>query len=348
MAAASVPSDKTAYYVTSGALSGTKKAAGKALAEQFDNKSTCTTRLTRNRLIALMLSIPVNEVAGGLASRASSPMVLSRWDGYNVRKGNPRLYSFGVYTGEKRAHWNPGVGLWQLDIWDPVTTMNHAQRANTEVGGVPVAKLLRDRFCADTTGNRLKKEYKERWHGCHEGDQDDQGRWLDDDGNVIPDERHYCYDTYVAMCDAASDRLYLSMQPGSDPAGGLQPNKCRWGTATAATSKPFDCFVYDVENSRQGYADVVDLPGKFSRTPLAAAFYSFTDLNNTKFAVFAGSVTDSGNVIIKAVPEEKDPRDELTTEDDMPRGHTDGWYTHSFGTKYLWVKKCETCQWTRA
>lgn len=276
-------------------------------------------------------------------------MVLSRWDGINVREDNFRLYSFGTYAGEKRAHWNPGVGLWQLDRLGSVRTMNHAERANTKVGGAPVAKLLRDRFCADTTDESLKTEYKNRWHGCHEGERDDQGRWLDDDGNVIPDQLHYCYDTYVHMYDTASDRLFLSMQPGSDPAGGLIPKTCRWGTATAATSDPFDCFVYDVENSRQGYADVEDLPGQYSRTPLAAAFYTFTDPETkAKLAVFTGSVTDSGNAIIKAVPKKKDTRDELTTEDDMPQGHQEGWYTHSFGTKYLWVKKCETCQWTRA
>ena len=348
-----MPSTQTRYYVTEGALTGTKQSAEEALAEQFANKSACmartTNRLTRNRLIALMLSVPVHEIAAGRsASLDSSPMTLSRWDGINVRPDNFRLYSFGTYPGEKRAHWNPGVGLWQLDIWDPVTQMNHAQRANTAEGGVPVAKLLRDEFCADTTGTMLKGEYKTRWHGCHEGELDDQGRWVDDRGNVIPAELHWCYNTYLDMYDAASDRLYLSVRSGADPAGGLFETGCRWGTANAANGLKFDCFRYDVENSRQGYAPVEDLPGDDARTPLAAAFLSFTDpVSKVKFAAFPTSVTVSGDVIIKAVPERRDPRDPIRPIDNMPAGHQDGWYRHSYGSDFLWMRQCPTCQWVR-
>ncbi len=49
-------------------------------------------------------------------------MVLSRGDGWNrwftinyvKKEWNRNLYSRGTYDDEKRAHWNPGVGLWQL------------------------------------------------------------------------------------------------------------------------------------------------------------------------------------------------------------------------------------------
>ncbi|MYA75129.1 MAG: hypothetical protein F4Y27_10670, partial [Acidimicrobiaceae bacterium] len=54
-------------------------------------------------------------------------MTLSRGDNMVNRGGdsnNIQLYSHMTLNGYKQAHWNPGVGLWQLD--------NFA-RANEEV-----------------------------------------------------------------------------------------------------------------------------------------------------------------------------------------------------------------------
>jgi hypothetical protein len=89
------------YSFTSGSLAGTRIAARQAIGEK-----TCA-GLTENRLMAIMLSVPVWELNGGVVDRSPSPMTLSRWDGWANAKNQP-LYSFQTLDGDKRAHWNPG------------------------------------------------------------------------------------------------------------------------------------------------------------------------------------------------------------------------------------------------
>ncbi len=147
----------TYYSVTTGAYNGTRNAAGVAI-----NETTCS-GLTKNRLAAMMLAIPVWEIADGSSSYDSSPMVLSRWDGWS-NPNNHELYSHAEYSSYKRAHWNPGVGLWQLDTWGDSLDLNHAQRANTNTGGLRVARYLRDGFCAGTS--TLKARFNGNWFAC--------------------------------------------------------------------------------------------------------------------------------------------------------------------------------------
>ena len=112
-----------------------------------------------------MLSIPIQEIESPTsASAATSPMVLSRWDSLShqlqthageTESLNLRLYSHMDATGYLRAHWSPGVGLWQLDKLNPATIkMNHAERANITKGGIEVAKWLLDGHCRNTVNDQ--------------------------------------------------------------------------------------------------------------------------------------------------------------------------------------------------
>lgn len=65
------------YRMTEGAYNGTRQAASEVLA----NHPNCG--FTVNELAAAMLAIPVHEIAGGDPSVASSPMTLSRYDGWS-------------------------------------------------------------------------------------------------------------------------------------------------------------------------------------------------------------------------------------------------------------------------
>ncbi len=104
------PAIAATYSVTTGAYNGTRSAALTAI-----NESGGCSGLTRNKLAALMLSIPVWEVAGGSRTTSVSPMTLSRWDGWSLRSANRNLYSHVEYSNYKRDHWNPALGIWQHD-----------------------------------------------------------------------------------------------------------------------------------------------------------------------------------------------------------------------------------------
>ena len=79
--------------------------------------------LTTNKLAALMLA-PTYPETGAPASRAPSPMTLSRWD------NQAGLHSFRTVAGQRKAFWHPGVGLWQFDSAGLGAPFSAAQRIN--------------------------------------------------------------------------------------------------------------------------------------------------------------------------------------------------------------------------
>jgi len=218
-----------------------------------------------------MLSIPVWEVAGGSTTYDSSPMVLSRWDGWSNPSNRP-LYSHTEYASYKRAHWNPGVGLWQLDTWANSLDLNHAQRANTSVGGLRVARYLRDGYCAGTS--TLKSRLNATWYACR---------------------TDKCWNTYNDMYNASSDSLNITLTSGYQWDGGVSTKSCRWGSS----GTPFTCYLYDVD-VHEGQMDMADPNGDGARTPLAAGFMSFTT-SNVKRAAWLRSTTGYDKEIVKAV-----------------------------------------------
>lgn len=122
------------YSFTKGTINGAKQAAKDIL----NNNGYCRS-ITQDKLTALMLSIPPWEILGGNATLGSpSPMVLGRGDTWAMYdnngnqtprgKENERLYSDNDPDHFRRAHWNPGVGIWQLDdVSSPWNLYNHYQ-----------------------------------------------------------------------------------------------------------------------------------------------------------------------------------------------------------------------------
>lgn len=271
----------TWYSVTTGAYNGTRSAALTAV-----NERSCS-GLTRNRLAAMMFAIPVWEIAGGSASYSSSPMVLSRWDGWS-NPNNRELYSHTEYPSYKRAHWNPGVGLWQLDTWGDTLDLNHGQRAHTRTGGLRVARYLRDGYCAGTS--TLKSRFNNNWFAC---------RW------------DKCWNTYNAIYKDNTDGLYVTKTSGGQWDGGVVSRSCRWGTGSSWT-----CYLYDVE-LHQGSMDMNDPNGDGARTPLAIEFLSFTTSNVKRAAWLRGS-SGYNKEIVKAVRTTEGARNSSL--------YGDGWY----------------------
>lgn len=187
-----------------------------------------------------------------------------------VNSNNIQLFSHMTLGGYKRAHWNPGVGLWQLDNFEYPTykvdalSFSHADRADVEKGAVEVAEYIRYRYC------RGWNEFA-AWNGCKEADR--------------------CQSTHNARYSAVTDSFQVEIVEGlTDSFGGVQERLCRWGT----TGQTVECFLYDL-GVKEGYVSIVCCPfggsGVNVYTPEAAPFISFTDTEtyadvSTKFAVW--------------------------------------------------------------
>ena len=289
----------TTYKFTDGTYFGTRSAAQQAVDER-----SCS-GLSTNRLLAIMLSIPVHEISGGSSTYNPSPMVLSRWDGWSNSK-NRSLYSHTEYGSYKRAHWNPGVGLWQLDTWQDTLHLNHGQRAHTKTGGVYVARYLRDGYCAGTSA--LKSRLNNNWFGC---------------------QTNKCYNTYIDMYNGGS--LKITRTSGGEWDGGVKSRKCRWGSS----STEWTCYHYDI-NNRQGSMDTSDLNGDGSRTPLADDFLSFTRSSIKRAAWLRGS-TGYNKEIVKAVRTSEGARNSSL--------YTNGWYDGTSLQVYKCTSSCWWSTW---
>jgi hypothetical protein len=261
------------YRMTEGAYNGTRQAASDMLA----NHPNCG--FTVNELAAVMLAIPVHEIAGGDSSVASSPMTLSRYDGWSNTRNRP-LYSDGTYDYFRRAHWNPGVGLWQLDTFDDTQKYSHAIRMGT--GGAAareVGNYLREAKCNGSLGVALRNT----WFAC---------------------AYNMCWDTYQDMYVASDDRINKDLTPGTEYDEGVKDATCRFDPDYAS----FACNMIDVDNNAEGYAPTGDPTGEGDRTPLADRFYSFTR-NDLKQAIWLRSGTGYDEERAKKVPVNNDARE---------------------------------------
>lgn len=297
------------YYFTEGTIKGVAYAAKTAIDQYIKTPTnmwnSCQTTIDEKKLAAIMLMLPSHELNDGQhRSRAPSPMTLSRWDNLNwqmqthtymengevkkkTRSLNERLFSHMDTAGYLRAHWSPGVGLWQLDPWDITKQLNHAQRADIREGGLRVASYLLGEHCklsADDAG--IKKAIK-MWSACD-----------------TPSENEKCYKTYIGDPDSIYQSVNLnirSVDTASQVEGGIQQRTCRWKSSQLT----MPCFLYDLEaaegypsdyeyiisksadssDSQQVKEDEIDWTA--SATPVPMAFLSFTDtLTNTRFAVW--------------------------------------------------------------
>ncbi|MDE0161314.1 MAG: hypothetical protein OXL98_06200 [Acidimicrobiaceae bacterium] len=338
-----------AYRYGAAIIDGVMSAADEVIKDPGNAGRECVTRdsdpVTANELAAYVLAIPIRE----LHKDNPSLMDLSRWDSLFTNDESTGLFSKGTQTGEPRAHWSPGVGPWQLDLWEPVKEWHHAKRANVNHAAVEVAKHLFGGLCASE--EKLKKQL-ETWLACKA-----QKRFGED-----PDINH-CIPIAETIYDDANDALRVRRVAGSDPDGGVQDRRCRWGTG----GEPFDCHWYDIANA-EGGATVYHPDGRtrkhckdagcgtfeiwYDITPLPLGFVSFTDTDGTKYAAFpandigeAGTGTGYAETLIRGVPKNKYAR-----EVGAGVGDGYGWFVNAVGTRVLYIKHCPTqgtCSWHR-
>ena len=245
------------YLVTPALLDGVYRVANRVVSAR---DAECA--MTPTQLAALMLSIGVWEANPlGEFDVPRSLMFVSRTD-------NPaQAYAGNVLPTEeapgaepKRAFWHPGVGYWQLDIW--AKGLNHAERADVDLGGALVAEHLDRAYCgpAGSEQELRKSLYTASWNGCKPTAKNGDGVPIrDSDGNVI----RVCFNTFkkIYLGGELGDLTYGGLEglwvttatdddhefPDNETytntKGGVQPLLCRWGDS----ANRFGCWLYDTD-----------------------------------------------------------------------------------------------------
>ena len=307
------------YAVTKALLDGVYRVANRAV-----NAYEGECDMTPTQLAALMLAIGIYETNPvGSRSVARSLMTVSRVDRPN--KAYPNNNPEAARIAGSRAFWHPGVGYWQLDYWP--NELNHAERADVDLGGRVVVEYLLDEYCKPDGGeaNLRRRLYTASWNGCRPIVTNAGGvQKRHSDGTPI----RVCYNAYrqIYLGGDLGDSTYKGVEGlwatasgnGSltNTKGGVQPLWCRWNDS----ADWFRCWLYDTDNPEgnisddyprgvwfydpgdpdtsppAGYPDGVWTANRaHRRSPLAAPFVSFTH-SGKRFAVFpesfaGGSVT---------------------------------------------------------
>ena len=339
---ASCDVDPSLAWVTRGAYNGIMTAVDEAFRPCRD--------LTKNRLAAIMIAISVHEVNGRRRDIAASPMSLSVNEGVNNR-----FFSHGTPKQYVNAYWSPGVGLWQLDTlkngYVDVVRLNHAERADTAIGGIEVATELRRLYCIGKLFDRPPTPRAWSWIG---------GIWR------ACEYRNICQQTYQRIYNEKSKSLNVHIVEGwNNTAGGVQKHKCRWDQG-----EEMECFLYDTSKPEGNMGS--------GQRPLAYPFISFTDDEtnetlHTRYAVWPKvwptstdsmkwptSVVEPGvsggvtKTIFRAVPKNVPVRE----ADDPTPGTVSGlgpigWFDNTVNGKTLYIQSCRpdshmrtsVCQW---
>lgn len=274
-----------------------------------------------------MFAIPVRE----LERERVSLMDLSRWDNTDQRTSNIKHYSLGDKPNERRAHWSPGVGPWQLDEFETAQNLNHAERANANRAAQLVAEHVFPGLC----GEESLRSVLDSWHAC-------EGKVrLKEDPNV-----DYCPPLATKIYDTERDSLWIEPVSGSDVDGGVQDRRCRWDL----DGDVFNCYLFDVANA-EGDPTIYHPNGNAddTATPLPAPFISFTDPDDgTKYAAFPADLSDYDATLIRAVE-----KDQFSRESTL--GDGSGWFVGTVEGRALHVEDCESagppatlvCVWVR-
>jgi len=193
--------------------------------------------LTTNKLAALMLA-PTYPETGAPSGRAPSPMTLSRWD------NQPGLHSFATVSGQPRAFWHPGVGMWQFDSAGLGAPFTAAQRIDTYVVAAQTAATMAARWCTNPTLAYVWAP----WYGC---------------GSTT------CRDIFARIYRSATDRLVgVARDSAVHARGGMVRRTC----TGPSQSGPFTCWRVDPARA-EGHAAFA-APG-FGPAPITAPFYVY-------------------------------------------------------------------------
>lgn len=271
--------------IGSGPLRGIKQAAAQAISELPSN-SQCRETLKVNRLAALMLASPNAEIVDGDRGIALSPASLSRNDSVSQDIRHKPTYSDKQVPDYRRAHWNPGVGLWQIDEWDKALTHDHGDRIATYIGGVLVARWIRDGWCSGGSAGARDRIYR-KWLRCRV---------------------HDCWDVYVDIYNSTTNELDGIIEDESigETDGGVIARKCRF---KSDPDDKFWCRFVNTKRTDEGFVPRYDPEAVIDPdlNPFAYSFFSFTHHENgNKFAEWLVAGTnfkspDNANREVRAV-----------------------------------------------
>lgn len=270
------PAQADEYDLGKGPKDGIKVAAESVL----DANPSCG--LTVNKLAAMMIAVPMWELLGGSQTLSPSPMTLSRYDTAALRSANLPLYSDSTTAGPyKRAHWNPGIGLWQLDTYGPTIALNTWQRIKTNGNaGETIAEHFRSYTCAGNIAGAFSI-----WYAC---------------------SNSKCFNAYQAIYNSSNDTLNLDVnQSLTEWDGGAVTTTCRFGSSGST----FNCgFISDQRIEGYAYTSSPQGNGASSPTPLAKPFFGFTAGSNKKFMVWLKNGTGWDDEVTRKIDSGDDAR----------------------------------------
>lgn len=206
-----------------------------------ESQAKCT-GLSKNRLAAMMMSIPPFETGSGAA--APWPMTISRWD-----SGHNNLFEFSnPNTPRPRHFYNPGIGMWQLDSAGVGSRLAMHDAIITSNAAPVVAREMRDRYCNG-------RAWDGAWYACT-------------NPAVNP-----CRSMFNTIYNASTDTLRnVTLTTAVTDTGGILRHNCRIGTGTS-----FVCWHIDPTKaeSASGVPSWATTSTSGGRTPLTATVVTY-------------------------------------------------------------------------
>lgn len=212
--------------------------------------------LSKNELTAMALAITWTEVTGN-TQNTPSPMTLSRWDG-----SYSRLWSFSDKSTSNpyiRSHFNPGIGLWQLDSAGIGKDIGVHQAINTQTSSsIALNEIIRRWKNATGTKKQRRAAAWGAWYGCGS------------DGSK-------CETIFNQIYNSSTDTLTVTRDNSVSRTGGMVTKSCKYNWSG---STYFTCYLVDPSQA-QGYTGswYYTLNGNPSTglSPVPLPFYTYIE-----------------------------------------------------------------------
>ncbi|MDP5274006.1 hypothetical protein [Chengkuizengella axinellae] len=225
----------------------------------LDKYNIPSSELNKYELATLAIVVTYYEAGNENSDDAPSPMAVSRGDGNNAA-----LWSFNDYSTSNpyvRAHWNPGIGLWQIDDFSWAGESATHERINTETSAtIAVDRLAANWYKVDGTFDYNREYAWKDWYGC----------------------KNTTWAINLPRCENLFDDLYnenqinISLDPTVSRTGGMiSDSSCKVGeTINYYESVP--CYYVDMENIEGSTVGYTNDNGGGNQNPKPLPFYNFT------------------------------------------------------------------------
>lgn len=222
------------------------------LAASYHNNSS--TGISNNNLAAIIFAVTWAETTGGSLSHTPAPMTIGRAD-----YSGTQLWADGVKDSSYkyvRAHWSPGVGVWQLDSAGIGTDTAFYNRVFTNTASEVAAAEIVYRYNSVSGSAVDKRKYAWKpWYAC---------------GSTGAT----CESIYQTIYNGSTDVISISRDNSVTRRGGMQIKTCYNVNTPSST---FTCYKYDaaLAQGHKGSWYYTPYNGSSTLEPVPLPFYSY-------------------------------------------------------------------------